>query len=113
MDGLGALCPSLRLVGPRRDRLPQHAGFVVSGVKGESLLLALDLAGISAASGTACGALTGEPAHVLRAMGLGEREAPGAHAVTHGRGTTAHEGDVVLSDLPPIVERLRAASPFA
>ena len=104
---------SARLVGPRRDRLPQHAGFVVAGVKGESLLLALDLAGISAASGAACGALTGEPSHVLRAMGLGEREAQGALIFTLGRWTTADEVDVVLSDLPPIVERLRAASPFA
>lgn len=113
VDGLGSRCSALRLVGPRRDRLPQHAGFVVSGVKGESLVLALDLAGISAASGTACGALTGEPSHVLRAMGLGEREAQGALAFTLGRWTTADEIDVVLADLPPIVERLRAASPFA
>ena len=111
VDGLGARCPSSRLVGPRRDRLPQHAAFVVPGVKGESLLLALDLAGISAASGTAR-ALTGEPSHVLRAMGLGEREAQGALAFTLGRWTTADEVDVVLSDLPPIVERLRAASPL-
>jgi cysteine desulfurase len=113
VDGLEVRCPSLRLVGPRRDRLPQHAGFAVSNVKGESLVLALDLAGISAASGTACGALTGEPSHVLQAMGLGEREAQGALAFTLGRWTTADEIDVVLSDLPPIVERLRAVSPFA
>jgi cysteine desulfurase len=86
---------------------------VVPGVKGESLLLALDLAGISASSGTVCGALTGEPSHVLRAIGLGERDAQGALAFTLGRWTTADEVDVVLSDLPPIVERLRAASPFA
>jgi cysteine desulfurase len=113
VDGLGQRCPALRVVGPRRDRLPQHAGFVVPGVKGESLLLALDLAGISAASGTACGALTGEPSQVLRAMGLGEREAQGALAFVLGRWTTADEIDVVLAELPPIVERLRAASPFA
>jgi cysteine desulfurase len=113
VDGLGARSPALKLVGPRRGRLPQHASFVVSGVKGESLVLALDLAGISASSGTACGALTGEPSHVLRAMGLGEREAQGALAFTLGRWTTADEIDVVLAELPPIVERLRAASPFA
>ena len=112
VDGIVARCPSSRLVGPRRDRLPQHSAFVVPGVKGESLLLALDLAGISAASGTA-GALTGEPSHVLRAMGLGEREAQGVLAFTLGRWTTADEVDVVLSDLPPIVEGLRAASPLA
>jgi cysteine desulfurase len=113
VDGLASRSPALRLLGPRRDRLPQHAGFVVPGVKGESLVLALDLAGISAASGTACGALTGEASPVLRAMGLGEREARGALAFTLGRWTTTDEIDVVLADLPPIVARLRAASPFA
>jgi cysteine desulfurase len=113
IDGLAARCPALRLVGPRRDRLPHHASFVATGVKGESLVLALDLAGISAASGTSCGALTGEPSHVLRAMGLSEREAHDALAFTLGRWTTADEIDVVLADLPPIVDRLRAASPLA
>jgi cysteine desulfurase len=113
IDGLGPRCSVMRLVGPRRDRLPQHAGFVVPGVKGESLILALDLAGISAASGTTCGVLTGEPSPALRAMGLSEREARGALGFTLGRWTTADEVDVVLAELPPIVERLRAASPFA
>jgi cysteine desulfurase len=113
INDLGARCPALRLIGPRRGRLPQHAGFVASGVKGEGLVLALDLAGISASSGTACGALTGEASHVLRAMGFGEREAQGTLAFTLGRWTTADEIDVVLAELPPIVARLRAASPLA
>ena len=105
--------PSLRLVGPRRSRLPQHASFADSGIKGESLLLALDLAGVSAASGTAGSELTGASSQVLRAIGLGEREAQGAVAFTLGRWTTADDIDVVLTELPPIVERLRAASPLA
>jgi cysteine desulfurase len=83
---------------------------VATGVKGESLVQALDLAGISAASGAARAALTGESVPVLQAMGLGEREAQGALAFILGRWTTADEIDVVLADLPPIVERLRAAS---
>lgn len=113
IDGLGSRCSTLQLVGSRRDRLPQHAAFVVPGVKGESLVLALDLVGISAASGTTCGVLTGEPSPALRAMGLSDREAQGALAFTLGRWTTADEVDVVLAELPPIVDRLRAASPFA
>jgi cysteine desulfurase len=112
VEGLGARCPALRLVGPRQDRLPQHAGFVAPGIKGESLLLALDLAGISASSGTACSELTGAPSQVLQALGLAEREAQGAIAFTLGRWSTADEIDVVLTELPPIVERLRAASPL-
>ena len=55
----------------------------------------------------------GSGPHVLRAMGLGEREAQGAFAFTLGRWTTADEVDLVLAELPPIVERLRAASPPA
>jgi cysteine desulfurase len=113
IDGLTSRCPTLRLVGPRQGRLPQHAAFAVSGVKGESLVLALDMAGISASSGTACGALTGEPSHVLRALGLDGREAQGPLGFTLGRWTTADDVDVVLAELPPIVERLRAASPLA
>jgi cysteine desulfurase len=57
--------------------------------------------------------VAGEPPHVLRAMGLGEREAQSAFAFTLGRWTTADEVDLVLAELPPIVERLRAASPPA
>ena len=113
VEGLVTRCPALRLLGPRRGRLPQHAAFVAPGIKGESLVLALDLAGISVSSGTTCSQLTGAPSEVLRALGLGEREAQGAIAFTLGRWTTADDIDVVLTELPPIVERLRAASPLA
>jgi cysteine desulfurase len=106
IEDLGTRCPALRLVGSRQDRLPQQASFVVAGVKGESLVLALDQAGISASSG----ALTGETSPVLRALGFGEREASGVLAFSLGRWTSADEIDVVLAELPPIVERLRAAS---
>jgi cysteine desulfurase len=109
IDGLGTRCPALRLVGPRQERLPQHASFVVAGIKGESFVLALDLAGISASSG----ALADEASPVLRALGFGEREARGVLAFTLGRWTTADEIDVVLAELPPIVERLRAAASIA
>jgi cysteine desulfurase len=109
IEGLGTRCPILRLVGARQDRLPQQASFVVAGVNGESLVLALDLAGISASSGS----LTGEASPVLRALGFGEREAQGVLAFSLGRWTTADEIDVVLAELPPIVERLRAAASVA
>jgi cysteine desulfurase len=107
IDGLGARCPALRLVGPRQDRLPQHAAFVVPGVKAESIVLALDAAGISASAGPP----GGEPSLGLRALGLAEREAQGALIFTLGRWTSADEIDVVLAELPAIVERVRTASP--
>jgi cysteine desulfurase len=107
IDGLVARCPALRLVGPRQDRLPQHAAFAVAGVKAEDLVLALDAAGISASSGPS----SGDPSPVLRELGFAERESQGALTFTLGRWTTADEIDVVLAELPPIVERFRTASP--
>ena len=113
IDGLQSRCGAVRLTGARRERLPHHVSVVVSDVKGESLILALDLAGISASSGSACASLTEEPSHVLRALGLDPRLAEGAFSVTLGRWTTGDDVESVLTELPPIVERLRAASPYA
>lgn len=113
VDGLLARCPALRLTGPRRGRLPHHLSGTVPGVKGESLVFAMDLVGLSVSSGSACAARTQEPSHVLRAMGIDPREAEGALAVTLGRWSTGDDIEAVLRELPPIVERLRAASPIA
>ena len=51
IEGLAARCPATRLTGSRRHRLPHHVSVTVRGVKGESLVLALDLVGISASTG--------------------------------------------------------------
>ena len=112
IDGLAATCSAARLTGPRAGRLPHHVSVAVPGVKGESLVLALDLAGISAATGSACAALTGEPSHVLRAIGLDPLAAAGALCVSLGRWTRAEDVHVLLAELPPIVDRLRALSPL-
>jgi cysteine desulfurase len=103
--------PAVRLVGPREGRLPHHASFVVAGAKSESLLLALDLVGISGSSGSACAEATREPSHVLRAMGVTPREAAGSLCFTLGRWTTLEDIDTLAAELPPIVERLCALAP--
>ncbi|MGH7322381.1 MAG: cysteine desulfurase family protein [Candidatus Rokuibacteriota bacterium] len=113
LEGLAARCAAARLTGPRERRLPHHVSLIVGGIKGESLLLALDLVGISASTGSACAAVTREPSHVLRAIGLEAREAEGSLCVTLGRWTQAEDVQVLLAELPVIVERLRALSPLA
>jgi cysteine desulfurase len=112
VEGLAAGCPSARLTGAREGRLPHHASFTVAGVKGESLILALDLVGVSAATGSACASRTGEPSHVLRALGLDARAAAGSLCVTLGRWTRAEDVACLVAELPPIVDRLRALSPL-
>ncbi len=58
------------MTGHPSERLPGHASFVVEGVSGESLLVALDAAGVAASSGSACAAGKDEPSPALLAIGI-------------------------------------------
>jgi len=81
-------------------------------MKAESILTDLDLRGIAASSGATCTAMTGEPSHVLRAIGCDRDTAESSLCFTLGRWTTASEIDLVLDAVPAVVARLRRlASP--
>ena len=82
-----------------------NAGF--EGARGESIVIALDLAGIAASTGAACTSGTVEPSPVLLALGLPPDRAREAVRFSLGRSTTAAEIDAVLERLPPIVARAR------
>ena len=111
---LPARIPMLGITGPREAerRLPGSVSVVVAFVEGESILLALDLAGVAASSGSACTTGSVEPSHVLVAMGLPPELARGSLRFTLGRGNTDGDVDRLLEVLPPIVERMRALSPI-
>ncbi|MGH7317562.1 MAG: cysteine desulfurase family protein, partial [Candidatus Rokuibacteriota bacterium] len=106
--GLLEAIPDCRLTGSVRSRLPHHLSLVVRGVKADSVLLDLDLAGVAASSGSACASLTQTTSHVLRAIGCTPEEAEGSLCFTLGRWSTAADVEAVLHRLPPIVARLRA-----
>jgi cysteine desulfurase len=108
LDGV----PRARRTGPSGDmRLPHHASVVIPGVKADAVLLELDLRGVAASTGSACSMVSGEPSHVLRAIGCAPEEAEGSLCFTLGRWTTAAEIDVVLEAVPAVVERLRRLAP--
>jgi cysteine desulfurase len=52
------------------DRLPQTLCLAVAGVSAETLVIALDLAGVAVSSGSACSSGKVAPSHVLAAMGV-------------------------------------------
>lgn len=95
------------LTGAREQRLDNHASFIMGGVEAESLLIALDLAGIAASSGSACASGSQRPSHVLEAIGLTSAEARSALRFTLGHSTTADEITYVAEKLPKIVAQLR------
>lgn len=106
--------PLLAITGPRDldQRLPGNVSCCVGFVEGESILLALDLAGIAASSGSACTTGSVEPSHVLIAMGVPEDLARGSLRFTLGRQNTDADIDRLLEVLPGAVQRLRALSPI-
>jgi cysteine desulfurase len=108
LDGLLERVEHARVTGPRgARRLPHHASVVVPGVKADAVLLELDMRGVAASSGSACNLTTGEPSHVLKAIGCTREEHEGSLCFTLGRWTTPGEIDTVLDVLPGIVARLR------
>src|SRR5438105_1783768 len=66
---------------------------------------------VAASSGSACNMASGQPSHVLRAIGCTRDELEGSLCFTLGRWTTAAEVDAVLEALPAVVERLRRLAP--
>jgi len=111
-EGVLERVPRARITGARgAGRLPHHASIVVSGVKADGVLLELDLRGVAASSGSACNMASGEPSHVLRAIGCARDELEGSLCFTLGRWTTAAEVDAVVEALPGVVERLRRLAP--
>ncbi|MGQ9787865.1 MAG: cysteine desulfurase family protein [Candidatus Hadarchaeaceae archaeon] len=98
--------------GPRGEkRSPANVSCSFKGVEGESMLLYLDLHGISVATGSACSTTKLEPSHVLTAIGVKAPVAHGTIRFTLSRYNTEEEIDYTLNVVPSVVEQLRRISP--
>ncbi|MDR1600122.1 MAG: cysteine desulfurase NifS [Oscillospiraceae bacterium] len=112
IDGLLDRIPEIRVNGDREQRLPGNVNVSIRYVEGESLLLALDMKGIAASSGSACTSGSLDPSHVLLAIGLPHEIAHGSLRLSLSDENTDAEMDYVLEELPGIVARLREMSPL-
>lgn len=104
---------SVHVNGDRGRRIANTTNLAFAGAGGEALVIALDLQGISCATGAACSSGAVEPSHVLLAIGLSADEARSSLRFSLGRATTFDEIDRAIAIIPPTVERLRALSPRA
>ena len=89
--GIRGLIAGAKLNGHREQRLPNTLNLTLPGIRGESLVLALDQRGVAVSSGSACGAGQPEPSHALISMGLSEEEAHCAVRFSLGIGNTADD----------------------
>jgi cysteine desulfurase len=108
-DALTAL-PNVELTGHPRKRLPGHLSVIARETDGEALILNLDMAGISASTGSACTTGSTEPSHVLTALGYPEEETRGSLRLTLGRTTADADIDQAVVVVPQTISRLRSAT---
>ena len=100
------------LNGSLEHRLPGNINMCFEGIEGESLLLSLDLCGISASSGSACTSGSLDPSHVLLAIGLPHEIAHGSLRISLSDYNTKEDIDYILENLAPIITKLRNMSPL-
>jgi cysteine desulfurase len=99
------------LNGHPSERMPNIANIRFSYIEGESLVLLLDDAGISASTGSACSSRTLEPSHVLLALGLKPELVHGSLRISLGKYNTEDDLDYIIRVTPKIVNKLREMSP--
>jgi cysteine desulfurase len=100
--------PDASVTGHPTARLPGNAHFRFAGAPSDSLLIALDRAGIAASSGAACSAGSLEPSHVLLALGWDDMAAQEGVRFTLGRDTTWDDLAYTVEVLRQEVARIRA-----
>jgi cysteine desulfurase len=100
--GLGGL----RLNGHPTRRLPGNLNVCFEGVEADALIVALSDVALS--SGSACASASGEPSHVLLALGLSEGQARASLRFGLGRSNTVQEIDRVAERVCEEVRVLRS-----
>jgi len=112
ITGLLEPLPYTFLNGHPTNRVPDNVSVRYSFIEGESMLLSLELNGVTVSSGSACASKTLEPSHVLLATGLKHEEAHGSIMFSLGRENVLEDVEYVIGLMPSIINRLRAMSPL-
>jgi cysteine desulfurase len=105
--------PDAVIHGRGAPRAPHILNISVPGTDSESLLMALDLKGVAASSGSACqsGAVT--PSHVLAAMGVRGDVANAAIRMSLGALSTPEDMARVAELFPALIAKARGLSGVA
>jgi cysteine desulfurase len=88
--------PSMIVFGTEAERLPNTLCFAAGEKSAETLVMALDLAGIAISAGSACSSGKVKPSHVVTAMGFDRDAASRAIRVSLGRDNTPDDIDAFL-----------------
>ena len=110
---LEAKVPGLVVHGGRAPRAPHILNVSVPGTDSESLLMALDLQGVAASSGSACQSGSITPSHVLSAMGVAPDLANAAIRISFGALNGPDDVTRVSELFPALVAKARGLAGVA
>jgi cysteine desulfurase NifS len=104
--------PGAVLNGHPTERTPNTLNLTLPDLRGESLVVALDMHGISLSSGSACKAGSPEPTHVLIAMGRSEADAHCSVRFSLSRYTTDDDIERTGTALAQVLEEMETTVRF-
>lgn len=104
--------PHTRLNGHPELRVPGCVNVSFDSIEGESVLLRLDLMGISVSTGSACSSGSLDPSPVIMAIGNNPERAHGSIRFSLGRENTEADIDYTIAVVKDVVETLRKISPI-
>ncbi len=104
-QGVRRIIPEARRNGDDAPRLPNTLSMRLPGVRGESLVLALDQAGVAISSGSACRSGSPDPSHVLLALGLSTEEAHCSIRLSLSPATTEDDIDQAIERMETIIRK--------
>jgi cysteine desulfurase len=100
--------PHAVIVGAEAERLPNTACIACRGLRSETLVIKLDLAGVAVSAGAACSSGKVGASHVLEVMGVEPGLAASAIRVSLGYGTTERDIDAFLAAWAHVAGRTAA-----
>jgi cysteine desulfurase len=103
--------PDARINCAASPRIPNTSNICFDFIEGEPLVIALDLRGFAISSGSACSSGAVEPSHVLRAIGLSDRQARSSVRISLGASNTVEQVDALVEAIVDSVTLLRRISP--
>ena len=105
-----AITPAAVVIGAEAERLPNTTTIALPGTSAETLVIALDLAGIAVSAGSACSSGKVGASHVLEAMGLPPALTRSAIRVSLGWASTQADVEAFAAAWAHVAARGRAVA---
>ncbi|MBE0460020.1 MAG: IscS subfamily cysteine desulfurase [Candidatus Aminicenantes bacterium] len=108
--GIEEIIPHIKFNGHEKKRIKGTLNFSFYGLEAEAILLSLAVKDIYVSTGSACSEGAEETSHVLSAIGLKPEIARSSIRMSLGRFNTEKDIEIVIEELPEIIENLRKIS---